>query len=103
MSGDQEPIRGPRVTGKPPARRTPRRLARSLKGPRGAAASAANECKQTKANATGALGSQEEAEQWLKRPAVGLNQERPIDLLTAPAGVRSVEDYLGRLEHDVYT
>jgi putative toxin-antitoxin system antitoxin component (TIGR02293 family) len=62
-----------------------------------------NECKQKKANAAGALGLQEEAEQWLKRPAVGLNQQRPIDLLTTPAGVRSVEDYLGRIEHDVFT
>ena len=32
------------------------------------------------------LGSQEEAERWLKRPAIGLNRQRPIDLLTTPAG-----------------
>ena len=49
------------------------------------------------------LGSQDEAEQWLERPAIGLNQERPVDLLTMPAGVKLVEDYLGRLEYDVYT
>ena len=53
--------------------------------------------------ATRVLGSQEDAEQWLKRPAIGLNQERPIDLLTTPAGVKLVEDYLGRLEYSVYT
>ena len=49
------------------------------------------------------LGSQEEAEQWLKRPAIGLDRQRPIDLLTTPAGLKLVEDYLGRLEYDVYT
>ena len=55
------------------------------------------------AKATRVLGSQDEAEQWLKRPAIGLNHERPLDLLTTPAGVKLVEDYLGRLEYSVYT
>jgi putative toxin-antitoxin system antitoxin component (TIGR02293 family) len=55
------------------------------------------------AKATRVLGSQEEAEAWLERPAIGLNQERPIDLLTTPAGVKLVEDYLGRLEYSIYT
>jgi putative toxin-antitoxin system antitoxin component (TIGR02293 family) len=55
------------------------------------------------AKATRALGSLEEAEQWLRRPALGLDQQRPLDLLTTPAGEQLVEDYLGRLEYDVYT
>jgi putative toxin-antitoxin system antitoxin component (TIGR02293 family) len=55
------------------------------------------------ARATHVLGSQDGAEQWLKRPAIGLNQQRPIDLLTTPAGIKLVEDYLGRLEYSVYT
>jgi putative toxin-antitoxin system antitoxin component (TIGR02293 family) len=55
------------------------------------------------AKATRVLGSQDEAEQWLRRPAMGLDQKRPIDLLTTPAGVQLVEDYLGRLEYNVYT
>jgi putative toxin-antitoxin system antitoxin component (TIGR02293 family) len=55
------------------------------------------------AKATHVLGSQEEAEQWLKRPAIGLNRQRPIDLLTTPAGAKLVETYLGRLEYGVYT
>jgi putative toxin-antitoxin system antitoxin component (TIGR02293 family) len=55
------------------------------------------------AKATRVLGSQDEAEQWLKRPAIGLDRQRPVDLLTTPAGVKLVEDYLGRLEYDVYT
>ena len=49
------------------------------------------------AKATRVLGSQAEAEQWLRRQAIGLDQQRPIDLLTTPAGVKLVEDYLGRL------
>jgi putative toxin-antitoxin system antitoxin component (TIGR02293 family) len=55
------------------------------------------------AKATHVLGSQDEAEQWLRRPAIGLDQERPVDLLTTPAGVKLVEDYLERLEYNVYT
>jgi putative toxin-antitoxin system antitoxin component (TIGR02293 family) len=54
------------------------------------------------AKATAVFGSQQEAELWLERPAVGLNQERPIDLLQTPAGVELVEDFLRRLEYGVY-
>jgi putative toxin-antitoxin system antitoxin component (TIGR02293 family) len=55
------------------------------------------------AKATAVLGSQEEAELWLERPAIGLDQRRPLDLLATPAGVELVEDLLERLEHGVYT
>ena len=55
------------------------------------------------AKATSLLGSQQEAERWLEQPAVGLDQRRPIDLLSTPAGLEIVEDFLGRLEYDVYT
>ena len=54
------------------------------------------------AKATAVLGSQNEAEQWLGRPAIGLDQRRPIDLLATPAGVKIVEDFLERLEYGVY-
>jgi putative toxin-antitoxin system antitoxin component (TIGR02293 family) len=54
------------------------------------------------AKATELLGSQEEAEQWLERPAIGLNQRKPIDLLQTPAGVELVEDFLTQLEYGVY-
>lgn len=54
------------------------------------------------AKATDIFGSQTEAEQWLERPATGLDQRRPIDLLGTPAGVELVEDHLGRLEYGVY-
>ena len=55
------------------------------------------------AKATRLFGSQAEAELWLDRPAIGLDQRRPIELLTTPAGVELVEDYLSRLEYGVYT
>jgi putative toxin-antitoxin system antitoxin component (TIGR02293 family) len=52
--------------------------------------------------AASVFGSKEEAEQWLERPAIGLNQRKPIDLLATPAGVELVEDFLVRLEYGVY-
>jgi putative toxin-antitoxin system antitoxin component (TIGR02293 family) len=54
------------------------------------------------AKATMVFGAQDEAEQWFERPAIGLNQKRPIDLLTTPAGVKVVEDHLERLAYGVY-
>ena len=54
------------------------------------------------AHATRVFGSQAEAENWLNRPAIGLEQRKPIDLLRTHPGVRLVEDYLTRIEHGVY-
>lgn len=54
------------------------------------------------AKATAVFGSQHEAEQWLERPAIGLDQRRPIDLLATQAGVEIVEDFLTRLKYGVY-
>ncbi|MVT64836.1 DUF2384 domain-containing protein [Bradyrhizobium pachyrhizi] len=54
------------------------------------------------AKATSEFGTQEEAEQWLERPAIGLDQRRPIDLLGTPAGIELVEQYLTRLAYGVY-
>ena len=48
------------------------------------------------------FGSQAEAEQFLDRPAIGLNQNRPIDLLATPAGVELVETHLERMKYGVY-
>lgn len=53
--------------------------------------------------AIAAFGSQADAEEWLERPAMALDQRRPIDLLSTPAGVESLEDHLVRLEYGVYT
>jgi putative toxin-antitoxin system antitoxin component (TIGR02293 family) len=55
------------------------------------------------AKATDVFGSQEKAEAWLSRPAVGLNQQRPIDLLATAAGVELVESFLTRLDYGVYS
>ena len=52
--------------------------------------------------ATAVLGSQAEAEKWLKTKAVGLEQQRPIDLLATPVGIQLVEQFLERLEYGVY-
>jgi putative toxin-antitoxin system antitoxin component (TIGR02293 family) len=49
------------------------------------------------------FGSKQEAEEWLQRPAMGLDDRRPIELLETPAGVKLVEDFLTRLEYGVYT
>lgn len=54
------------------------------------------------AKATDVLGSQDEAEHWLERPAIGLDGRRPIELLATPAGVELVEQLLTRLEYGVY-
>ncbi len=54
------------------------------------------------AKATAVLGSRAEAEQWLERPAIGLDQRRPIDLLATTAGVEIVENHLERIEYGVY-
>ncbi|MBN8909245.1 MAG: antitoxin [Rhodospirillales bacterium 69-11] len=55
------------------------------------------------ARATEVFGTQAEAEAWLDRSALALDGRKPIDLLSTPAGVRSVEELLTRLEYGVYT
>ena len=54
------------------------------------------------AHATRVFGSQAEAEQWLDRPAIGLDHRKPIDLLRTHPGARLVSEYLTRIEHGVY-
>jgi putative toxin-antitoxin system antitoxin component (TIGR02293 family) len=53
--------------------------------------------------ATNVFGSQEEAERWMERPAMALDQRRPIDLLATPAGIGLVETLLKRIDYGVYT
>jgi putative toxin-antitoxin system antitoxin component (TIGR02293 family) len=53
-------------------------------------------------HATRVLGSQADAERWLDRPAIGLDQRKPIDLLRTHPGTRLVSEYLTRIEHGVY-
>jgi putative toxin-antitoxin system antitoxin component (TIGR02293 family) len=54
------------------------------------------------AHATRVFGSQAEAEQWLDRPAIGLDHRKPIDLLRTHPGTHLVSEYLTRIEHGVY-
>ena len=53
--------------------------------------------------ATEVFGSQDEAERWLERPAMGLDNQAPTELLNTPVGVEMVETFLGRLAYNVYT
>ncbi|HAF73687.1 MAG TPA: antitoxin [Gammaproteobacteria bacterium] len=48
------------------------------------------------------FGNQEDAEAFFNRPALGLNQRLPIDLLSTPAGTELVETHLERLKYGVY-
>ena len=52
--------------------------------------------------ATEIFGSKDEAEAWMNRPAIGLDQRRPIDLMSTSVGIEAVEDYLTRVEYGVY-
>jgi putative toxin-antitoxin system antitoxin component (TIGR02293 family) len=55
------------------------------------------------AKATEVLGSQDAAEEWLNAPALGLDQHRPIELLSTAVGAEMVERLLVRIEYGVYT
>lgn len=57
---------------------------------------------KTLAKATVIFGSQSEAEKWLVQPAMGLDDRRPIDLLSTCAGTEIVQEFLDRLDHGVY-
>jgi putative toxin-antitoxin system antitoxin component (TIGR02293 family) len=49
------------------------------------------------------LGSMEKANQWLKTGNRALEGDKPIDRLDTDAGVRSVEQVLGRIEYGLYS
>ncbi|MDT7838378.1 type II RES/Xre toxin-antitoxin system antitoxin [Aquabacterium sp. OR-4] len=53
--------------------------------------------------ASAVLGGRAEAERWMARPATGLDGSRPIDLLRTLQGAELVTEFLGRLEHGVYS
>jgi len=58
---------------------------------------------ETLAKATEIFGGKEEAERWMSKPAMGLDGQRPIDLLQTVQGAELVNDFLTRLEHGVYS
>lgn len=48
------------------------------------------------------FGTRQLAEEWMIKPALGLDGESPIDLLSNPVGYELVTDFLHRLEYGVY-
>ena len=58
---------------------------------------------ETLAKATEVFGGQGEAERWMSRPAMGLDGQRPIDLLQTLQGAELVNEFLSRLEYGVYS
>ncbi|WP_297768947.1 antitoxin Xre/MbcA/ParS toxin-binding domain-containing protein [uncultured Roseovarius sp.] len=54
------------------------------------------------AHAIDVMGSEDAAEAWMNKPAIGLSNRKPVDLLATSAGVEAVEEYLTRLEYGVY-
>lgn len=57
---------------------------------------------ETLAKASEVFGGKEAAERWLVKPAMGLDSQRPIELLQTLQGAELVNDFLGRLEYGVY-
>lgn len=55
------------------------------------------------ARARQVFGDQDSAEAWLAAPAVALDNQRPIDLISSAAGAEVVADHLTRMEHGVYS
>lgn len=53
--------------------------------------------------ATTVFGGCAEALQWMRRSAAGLDGHRPIELLQTIQGTALVDEFLTRLEYDVYT
>lgn len=55
------------------------------------------------AQASTVMGGREAAERWMAHPVMGLDGARPIDLLRTLQGAELVTEFLGRLEHGVYS
>ena len=52
--------------------------------------------------ATGVFESENSARAWLTRPQIGLAGFVPLELADTGAGIREVEDLLGRIDYGVY-
>ncbi len=53
--------------------------------------------------AASVFGGLDEAWAWMDRPAIGLDQQRPVELMKSARGREAVADYLTRIEYGVYT
>ena len=49
------------------------------------------------------FGSEEAAHHWLKHPVRGLDNKRPIDMLSTAEDTKLVLNLIGRLEHGVFS
>ncbi len=58
---------------------------------------------ETLAKATDVFGGKEAAEAWVSKTAMGLDGQRPIDLLQTVQGAELVNDFLTRLQYGVYS
>jgi putative toxin-antitoxin system antitoxin component (TIGR02293 family) len=54
------------------------------------------------ARATDVFGCAAAAEEWFVHPAIALERRCPIDLLSTPVGVQTVDDHLTRMDFGVY-
>jgi putative toxin-antitoxin system antitoxin component (TIGR02293 family) len=57
---------------------------------------------QLLAKAEDVFGSSERAVDWMLRPAMALENRRPIELLTTPVGAQLVDDVIVRMRYAVY-
>lgn len=48
-------------------------------------------------------GDEAAARDWLRKPARALDGETPLERADTEAGAREVENFIGRVEHGVYT
>lgn len=48
-------------------------------------------------------GDGDAARGWLTRPNMELDDQTPLDFSRTEIGAREVEDFMGRLEHGVFT
>ena len=48
------------------------------------------------------FGSKEDAEDWMNRPAIGLERCKPIDLICVSGEANVVRTYLTQLDYGVY-
>jgi putative toxin-antitoxin system antitoxin component (TIGR02293 family) len=48
------------------------------------------------------LGGQAAAEEWMLQPAMGLDRQIPLHLLTSTPGIESVKELLQRIDYGVY-
>lgn len=58
---------------------------------------------QLLARAAAVFGGLDRAQRWLSSSVMGLDGQRPIDLLQTSVGAQLVDEFLGRLEHGVYS